>query len=122
MRYTVSEVLGDKSAGKQGFAIPTAIDGRLNPFFFPTPIPAPGNESAANEVGRAVNLRPAANQSEYQMGLELVHSRIEYRPEHLTRFGYVSRPLAAALGTLHGLHLAWLQLDTGRDDFGSDAA
>jgi len=116
MRYTVAEVQQDKSAG---FAIPTLIDGRLNPFFFPTPIPAAGSEASAYEVGRALNLAPAASQSEYKMGLEIVHSRVDYRPEHIWRFGRITRPLAGDQGTLRGLHLAWLRLETDRPDFGA---
>ncbi len=119
MRYTVAEVMADKSSGVPGFAIPTVIDGRLNPFFFPTPRPAPGFEAAQSEAGRAVNLRPVTTQSEYRMGMELVHSRIAYKPEHIWRLGRVSRPLTSDLEILRGLHLAWLQLETDRDDFGA---
>lgn len=119
MRYTVAEVLADKSSGLPGFAIPTVIDGRLNPFFFPTPRPTLDSDAAKYEVGRAVNLRPATTQSEYRMGMELVHSRIAYKPEHIWRLGQVSRPLAGDLAILRGLHLAWLQLEADRNDFGA---
>lgn len=119
VRYSVAEVLADKSAATPGFAIPTMIDGRLNPFFFPTPIPPASSIAAANEVGRSVNFAPVRTQSEYKMGLEIVHSRITYRPEHLWRFGRISRPLAGDLSHLRGLHLAWLQLDTDRPNFGA---
>ncbi len=119
MRYTVAEVLADKSSGLPGFAIPTVIDGRLNPFFFPTPRPKSGSEAAQYEVGRAVNLCPATTQSEYRMGMELVHSRIAYKPEHIWRLGRVSRPLTGDLAILRSLHLAWLQLEADRNDFGA---
>lgn len=119
LRYTVGEVMKDKNAGVSGFAIPTMIDGRLNPFFFPTPKPKPGSEAAQYEVGRAVNLAQVASQSEYKMGLELVHSFITYRPEHVGRMGYISRPLASDLTALRSFHLEWLRLDTDRDDFAS---
>lgn len=117
LRYTVGEVMHDKKAGVSGFAIPTVIDGRLNPFFFPTPKPNPGSEAAQYEVGRAVNLAQVANQSDYKMGLELVHSFVTYRPEHLWRMGYLSLPLASDLSALRSFHLDWLKLDTARDDF-----
>ncbi len=120
LRYTVGEVIEvmrDKQAGVSGFAIPTVIDGRLNPFFFPTPKPEPGSEAAQYEVGRAVNLARAAIQSEYRLGLELVHSFLAYRPEHIWRIGYISRPLTSDLSALRAFHLAWLRLDTDRDDF-----
>lgn len=119
MRYTVAEAMADKSSGTPGFAIPTVIDGRLNPFFFPTPHPVPDSDAAKYEVGRAVNLRPVTTQSEYRMGMELVHSRIAYKPEHIWRLGQVSRPLTGDLAILRGLHLAWLQLEADRNDFGA---
>lgn len=119
LRYTVGEVMRDKQASPSGFAIPTVIDGRLNPFFFPTPKPRTGSVAAQYEVGRAVNLTPAASQSEYQMGLELVHSFLAYRPEHISRIGYISRPLTTDLSALRSFHLDWLRLETDRDDFGT---
>ena len=117
LRYTVGEVMRDKQAGVSGFAIPTVIDGRLSPFFFPTPKPKLGSEAAQHEVGRAVNLAQAASQSEYRMGLELVHSFVAYKPEHISRIGYISRPLTSDLSTLRSFHLEWLRLETDRDDF-----
>lgn len=117
LRYPVGEVMQDKKAGVSGFAIPTAIDGRLNPFFFPTPKPKPGSEAAQYEVGRAVNLAQVASQTDYTMGLELVHSFVAYRPEHLWRMGYISRPLTIDLSALRSFHLDWLRLETDRDDF-----
>lgn len=117
LQYTVGEVMGDKQAGVSGFAIPTVIDGRLNPFFCPTPKPSPGSEAAQYEVGRAVNLTQTTTQSEYQMGLELVHSFLAYRPEHIARLGYIARPLTSDLYALRSFHLDWLRLETDRDDF-----
>lgn len=119
LRYTVAEVMRDKQARPSGFAIPTVIDGRLNPFFFPTPKPKTGSVAAQYEVGRAVNLTPAVSQTEYQMGLELVHSRLDYRPDHIARIGYISRPLTSDLSALRSFHLDWLRLETDRDDFGT---
>ena len=117
LQYTVGEVMRDKQAGVSGFAIPTVIDGRLNPFFFPTPKSKLGADAAQYEVGRAVNLTHAASQSEYRMGLELVHSFLAYRPEHISRIGYISRPLTSDLSALRTFHLDWLRLETDRDDF-----
>lgn len=123
MRYTVKEVLAAaKAAGYGGFCIPTVLDGSINPHFFPTPLPSAGSPAGPQGVGRAVNLRPVATQSEYVMGLELIHSYVEYRPEHLVRQGLVSRPLTVDLGQLRSFHLEWLRLDTERDDFGCDLA
>ncbi len=122
MRYSAREVRQCKAAGVSGFCIPTVLDGPLTPFFFPTPLAgarAPGSDL---QVGRAVNLRPVANESEYCMGLELIHSYVDYRPEHLARWGSISRPTTANLAQLRKFHLAWLRLDTDRNTFGCDLA
>lgn len=121
MRYTAAEVRGSaKAAAVPGFCIPTVLDGDLNPFFFPTPRPGPGSAASAQTVGRSVNLRAVASESDYKMGLELVHSFVEYRAQHIARIGAVARPVNANLAQLRGFHLSWLRLDTERDDFGCD--
>ena len=123
MRYTAKEVNEHaKRARHGGFCIPTVLDGTLNPFFFPTPLPAAAAPSAPQHCGRSLNLHPAATQAEYVMGLELVHSFVNYRPEHLVRCGLISRPLAVDLQLLRRLHLDWLRLDTERDEFGCNLA
>lgn len=123
MRYTVKEVRkAAKQAGHGGFCIPTVLDGPINPFFFPTPLPSTSVPAAPQRCGRALNLRASATQSDYAMGLELIHSFVNYRPEHLVRWGMVSRPLAVDLLSLRSFHLDWLRLETDRDDFGCDLA
>ena len=122
-RYTVKEVRdGAKLAGHGGFCIPTVLDGPINPYFFPTPRPSTAAPAAPQRCGRALNLRTSATQSDYAMGLELIHSFVNYRPEHLVRWGLVSRPLAVDLLTLRSFHLDWLRLETDRDDFGCNLA
>lgn len=116
MRYTVKEVRAAKAARIQGFCIPTVLDGTLNPWFFPTPARA-GTEGAVYEQGRAVNLAPANSESDYRMGLELIHSYLDYRPEHIVRWGLISRPHQADLAQQRRWHLSWLQLNCDRDDF-----
>ena len=121
MRYTVKEVRKAAiQAGHGGFCIPTVLDGPINPYFFPTPLPSATAPAAPQRCGRALNLRASATQSDYAMGLELIHSFVNYRPEHLVRWGMVSRPLAIDLLTLRSFHLDWLRLETSRDDFGCD--
>lgn len=116
MRYTVKEVRAAKAARTQGFCIPTVLDGTLNPWFFPTPAHA-GTDGAVYEQGRAVNLAPANSESDYRMGLELMHSYLDYRPEHIVRWGVISRPHQADLAQRRRWHLSWLQLNCDRDDF-----
>ena len=123
MRYTVKEVNDQaKRTGHGGFCIPTVLDGPLNPYFFPTPAPAASAPNAPQRCGRALNLRPASTQADYSMGLELVHSFVNYRPEHVVRWGLISRPLVVDLLSLRRLHLDWLRLDTERDEFGCNLA
>ena len=117
LKYTVGEVMREKLAGAAGVAIPTVLDGRINPFFFPTPSATDGSQAAQYEVGRAVNLSEVINQSEYSMGLELIHSYVAYKPEHIARIGVVSQPFACKFGAIRGFHLDWLRLLTERDDF-----
>lgn len=116
MRYTVKEVRSARAARTQGFCIPTVLDGTLNPCFFPTPARS-GTAGAVYEQGRAVNLAPAHTESDYSMGLELVHSYLDYRPEHIVRWGLISRPHQADLAQWRRWHLNWLQLNCDRDDF-----
>ncbi len=123
MRYTVKEVNDQaKRAGHGGFCIPTVLDGPLNPYFFPTPEAATAAPSAPQRCGRALNLRSASTQADYRMGMELVHSYVNYRPEHVVRWGLISEPLAVDLLLLRRLHLDWLRLDTERDEFGCNLA
>lgn len=116
MRYTVQEVRAAKVARTQGFCIPTVLDGTLNPYFFPTPVHG-GDEGSVYEQGRAVNLASARTESDYCMGLELIHSYLDYRPEHIVRWGVISRPHQADLAERRRWHLSWLQLNCVRDDF-----
>ncbi len=122
MRYSVQEVRECKEAGNSAFCIPTVLDGPLNPFFFPTPLAGTNASGSDRQVGRAVNLRAVAQESDYKMGLELIHSYVKYRPEHLFRSGLISRPLTSNLAQLRSFHLAWLKLETDRDTFGCDLA
>lgn len=123
MRYTVKEVKDHaKRAGHGGFCIPTVLDGPLSPYFFPTPAPAATAPSAPLRCGRALNLRQASTQADYRMGLELMHSFVNYRPGHVVRWGLISQPLTVDLQLLRRLHLDWLRLETERDEFGCDLA
>jgi hypothetical protein len=122
MRYSAREVRECKAAGGSGFCIPTVLDGPLNPFFFPTPLTGAKASGSDRQVGRAVNLRAIAKQSDYKMGLELIHSYVNYRPEHLIQSGLISRSLSSNLAQLRSFHLAWLRLETDRDNFGCDLA
>jgi len=118
MRYTVREVL-DSLAGGQGHpAVPTLLDGTLNPYFFPTPFPSGEGEAGADYRGHTLNLSPVANQGKYTMGVELLHPAIAYKPEHFYRAGIIVQPIGLPVAAARSFHLPWLQLNYGRDDFG----
>lgn len=116
MRYTVREVRQCKAAGRQAFCIPTVLDGAVNPHFVPTPLHGPGAAGSPWQMGRAINLA-ATSESDYEsrMRAELVHSYVDYRPEHLDRWGVISRQVQCDLAQLRGFHLSWLRLLTDRD-------
>ncbi|MHB1591100.1 MAG: hypothetical protein ACYCTW_06160 [Sulfuricella sp.] len=119
MRYTVQEVL-DSMENNQGHpAIPTLLDGSMSQFFFPTPLPTEDGVAGAEYYGHTLNLSPVANESDYRMGVELLHPHIEYKPEHFFKMGVIARPVTMPLTQARRFHLPWLRLDYGRDDFGA---
>ncbi len=116
MRYTVQEVL-DSLDGAGYPAMPTVLDSGMSPYFFPSPVPDP--QQAANPYyGHTVNLALVEKQDDYTMGVELLHPRIAYKPEHFFKMGVIARPVEMPLARARTFHLPWLQLDSGRDDFG----
>jgi hypothetical protein len=117
LRYTVAEVLAAAGTGLGHPAIPTVLDSPLSCYFFPSPIPAP---TAGDNpyYGHTVNLSPVASENAYQIGVELLHPRLDYRPEHLLRLGIIARPVTMRLEQARRFHLPWLQMASDRDDFG----
>lgn len=118
MRYTVGEVLDSVKGGKGHPAVPTLLDGTLNPHFFPTPFPSNDGEPGADWRGHTLNLTPGVNANNYRMGVELLHPAIDYLPEHFFRTGIIAQPVGIPLDVARSFHLPWLQLNYGRDDFG----
>lgn len=121
MRYTVQEVLDSLDNGVGHPAVPTLLDGGLNPFFFPTPFPSEEGEAGADFRGHTLNLSPVAGKNEYSMGVEMLHPSIAYQPEHFYRVGVIANFVALPLEKARAFHLPWLQLNFGRDDFGAAA-
>ena len=118
MRYTVQEVL-DSLSGEGYPAIPSVLDSGMSPYFFPSPIPAPTHANNPY-YGHTVNLALVDTENDYAMtGVELLHPRITYKPEHFFRMGVIKRPFEMPLESARAFHLPWLQLDSGRDDFGA---
>jgi hypothetical protein len=89
----------------------------MSPFFFPSPKPGP--EAYANPYyGHAVNLTSVDKENDYKIGVELLHPRLDYRPEHIFRTGVISKPFSMPLECARSFHLPWLRLNKDRDDFG----
>jgi len=114
MRYTVQEVL-DSLDGAGYPAIPTVLDSDLSAYFFPSPIPKHNNPY----YGHTVNLADIADDNDYSMGVELLHPRIDYKPEHFFKMGVIARPFEMPLERARRFHLPWLRLHSERDDFGA---
>lgn len=109
MRYQVSDVL-EAFSSQVGFCAPTVLDGGLFEYFHPSPRDC--------DWGFAAILDAAAGDD--ALVSELLHRRIDYRPEHLWRVGTVNHtPVAVSdLLPLRNAHVGRLRRQSGRDDFG----
>ncbi|QFY41206.1 hypothetical protein F6R98_00090 [Candidatus Methylospira mobilis] len=116
MRYPLEEVYSTHDEQGQP-SIPTLLDGRLNDFFFPSPLPGP-NPDPNPCLGHTLNLTPVDDENDYKLGVELLHRRIDYRPEHFYRTGIIANPLGMPLERARRFHLPWLRLSRDREDFG----
>lgn len=111
MRYSAKLVL--KQAKKDnrvaaGFALPTVLDNELNPFYFPAP--------AGHPYGAALSLSASWSDT---LTAEILNLRIDYRPEHIWKVGYIRRPVTFGnLRKRRDQHLQLLRNETGRNDFG----
>jgi hypothetical protein len=115
MKYPVHEIL-DAAGGAPSFAWPTVLDGPLNSHFFPAP-------GAGLTFGRTLALEPDPECE--SLVAELLHRRMDYRPEHLYRVGFVDRPIpphqrGPAFAELRNAHLFCLRYESGREDFGAE--
>ena len=111
MRYP-AKLVHDKAKKDRrvaaGFALPTVLDGDLNPFYFPAP--------AGHPYGATLNL--SASWSD-RLTAEILNLRIDYRPEHIYKVGYIRRPVAfGGLRKRRNQHLHLLRTETGKADFG----
>lgn len=107
LRYQVNDVLAT-CQGQIGFCAPTVLDSEFSDYFHPAP--------RACDWGFAATLDAAAGDE--SLVAELLHRRIDYRPEHLLRVGTVNRAPVADLLPLRNAHVGRLRRQSGRDDFG----
>lgn len=110
LRYPVGDVLAAYKKEETRFCAPTVLDSRFGEYFHPAP--------RGCDWGFAALLDAAAGDG--ALVAELVHRRIDYRPEHLWRVGEFSRaPVSDAdLVALRNAHVGRLRRQSGRDDFG----
>jgi hypothetical protein len=119
MRYTVREVL-ETAATRTGVAhpvcVPTVLDAQFSRCFVPSPTDLP--------YGRTLDLADDEN-CERKIA-EVLHLKLQYRPEHLFMVGSVTTGLdklnTVGLTKLRENHMFCLQYDSNRDDFGKPPA
>ncbi|MEI7868812.1 MAG: hypothetical protein WCI11_13050 [Candidatus Methylumidiphilus sp.] len=114
MRYTLPEVLAAQIDRKlpAAYALPTVLDGGMHEFFFPAP--------KGHPFGATLHLD--ADKADW-LTAEILHRRIEYKPEHLWKIGWINRAHRVkdvVLRESRDLHLYALRDACKRDDFGEE--
>jgi hypothetical protein len=82
MHYSLPEVLAAQSDRKlhAAYALPTVLDGGMHEFFFPAP--------KGHPFGATLHLDP--DKADW-LTAEILHCRIEYKPEHVWKIGWINR-------------------------------
>lgn len=116
--YSVKEVTSAAHADAQPVTCPTVLDSKPWPYYFPAPTAIP--------YGRAMALRTDGGEESLQP--ELLHTRIEYKRNHVRAMALIERPWGPAeLKDLRNHHLLKVRLAlvdepaaAGRPEFGED--
>ena len=104
MRYRVSDVIDQHGDIQQNFAaIPTVLDSKLSPFFCPTP-------ESIGHMGQTLNLSPG-DENSYDFNCEVLHQYLDYRPVHVCRFGWITKPPGKTCEEARRIHLRYLETD-----------
>lgn len=124
MRYSLKDVLDTQKKKRLpcACALPSALDGGMNEFFFPVPKQQP--------YGAALHL--GMNKGA-ELSAEIIHCRIDYQLKHMWKLGFIRAPHqyqshdAASqreshtrLRSARDLHLMRLRIDSDRHDFGEE--
>lgn len=114
-RYSVREVqdaYSDTEPGATVFAAPTVLDLEMSSVYFSAP--------KLSDVGHALGLAPTSDCA--HLAAELIHARMDYRPEHWVAVGTLSEREVDAtnIGRLRDTHLQCLRRTPGNTDYGSD--
>ena len=112
MRYSLAEVFAAQTSRQLpvACAIPTVLDGGMHEFFYSVPREHP--------YGATVHLLP---DDAGTITAEILHCRIDYKPGHLWKIGWIERPHQLTDGQLRDardLHLLTLREECDRPDFG----
>lgn len=112
MAYPASTVVAAAATQRMdtAFALPTVLDGGMQPHYFPPPREQP--------FGAALHLD--ANNADV-LTAEVIHCRINYVPDHIRRIGRITIGHAMAdeeLRNARDFHLLALRDATLREDFG----
>lgn len=113
MEYEAGEVMTQAArlGVAQPFVIPTAFDSSPNAQFFPTP--------SGVKFGCPMALREIY--SDVDLVAELIHPKLVYGSQHLTRIGYISTPAPITdLKEMRDSHLMALRVSVVRDDYGME--
>jgi hypothetical protein len=111
MEYPVADVLlaAERGGFEHAIVSPTVLDGGPWPWFFPSPV--------GLAYGRTMPLPP----DRHRLMAEMLHVRMAYHRGHIARFGAIRRPLPPIdMRVLRNEHLAALQLEARRPDFGEE--
>jgi hypothetical protein len=110
-RYPVGELarIIELDPAQRALVAPTVLDGRFSDAF----CPAPAGQASGHTLDLGDDHRGPRR--------EVLHPKLAYGAAHLWRVGSITTPFDAAwLDTLRGLHLMWLQEETGRADYARD--
>lgn len=102
-RYRIKDVLPINSGETKNVAIPTVLDGRLSPYFCPTP------KNGWNQ-GQALDLSRGDEKS-YSINCEILHHSIKYKPEFLYNAGWITTSPGKSLEEARKIHLDFLKGD-----------
>lgn len=115
MRYKVRDVMDAAQAlpgVEHPVCVPTVLDSQFSRYFVPSPREFP--------YGRTLDL--ADDVACERKIAEILHPRLEYRPEHIFKIGAITTGLdkldALGVAKLRENHLFCLQYASMRDDFG----
>lgn len=119
MRYLVQDVLDAfarmKGAAHAPFAAPTALDGPIWEYFFPAPLDPKRDRNET--YGRTMPL--VADLNNHQLVTELLHIKMDYKPEHFYKIGTLTTPVPDhVVRQLRNEHLFVLRYETDRETFG----